>query len=198
MEPQLSRRPGSDILATMNLFIRSYRGVTPELGKRVYIDPASTVIGNVTLGDDVSVWPGAVIRGDVHWIKVGDRTNVQDNAVLHVTHADERNSDGWPLTIGDDVIIGHRAILHGCTLGNRVLVGNGAIVNDGATVKDEVIVGAGCLVPPGKTLESGFVYIGNPYRQLRPITNTERDFFRYSAANYVKLKDEYLAEHGVG
>lgn len=175
-------------------FLRSFNGITPKLGDRVYIDPAATVIGNVELGDDVSVWPGAVIRGDMHSIRVGHRSNVQDNAVLHITHASDYNPDGWPLTIGDDVVIGHSAVVHGCTIGDRVLIGIGAVVNDGAVVEPEVIVGAGCLVPPKKTLESGYVYVGNPARQLRPVTDDERRFFTYSPANYVKLKDQYLAE----
>lgn len=178
----------------MSAPIRPFGGVTPTLGERVYVDPAATVIGQVTLGDDASVWPGAVIRGDMHTITIGARSNVQDNAVLHITHASNFNPGGWPLTIGDDVIIGHRAILHGCTLGSRILVGNGAIINDGAIVEDEVIVGAGCMVPPGKRLESGFVYVGNPCRQARPVSDSERGFFEYSPANYVKLKDQYLAE----
>ncbi len=177
--------------------IRSFQGISPKLGRRVYVDPAATVIGDVSLGDDVSVWPGAVIRGDMHTIRVGHRSNVQDNAVLHITHPSDYNPGGWPLTIGDDVVIGHRAILHGCTLGNRILVGNGAIVNDGAVIEDDVIIGAGCLVPPGKTLDSGYVYVGNPCRQLRPITEDEERFFRYSPAHYVELKDQYLAEQSV-
>jgi carbonic anhydrase/acetyltransferase-like protein (isoleucine patch superfamily) len=167
----------------MDHSIRSHRGIFPKLGQRVYVDPAATVIGSVCLGDDASVWPGAVIRGDMHSISVGARSNVQDNAVLHIT-----------LTIGDDVVIGHRAVLHGCTLGNRILVGNGAIVNDGAIIEDEVIIGAGCMVPPGKTLESGFVYVGNPCKQMRKLSDKERGFFTYSPANYVKLKNQYLLE----
>ena len=178
----------------MDHSIRSHRGISPKLGQRVYVDPAATVIGDVSLGDDASVWPGAVIRGDMHSIAVGARSNVQDNAVLHITHASDFNPKGWPLVIGDDVVIGHRAVLHGCTLGNRILVGNGAIVNDGAVVHDEVIIGAGCMVPPGKTLESGFVYVGNPCKQMRPLTDSEKTFFTYSPANYVKLKDQYLLE----
>lgn len=174
--------------------VHSFRGVTPTLGERVYIAPTATVIGDVVLGDDVSVWPGAVVRGDMHFIRVGARSNVQDNAVLHITHASDYNPGGWPLVIGEDVVIGHRAVLHGCRVGDRVLVGIGSIVNDGAVVEDEVIIGAGCVVPPGKTLSSGFIYVGNPYRQLRPLTDRERAFFTYSPANYVKLKDEYLAE----
>jgi carbonic anhydrase/acetyltransferase-like protein (isoleucine patch superfamily) len=174
--------------------IRTFQGKSPELGARVYIDLAATVIGDCTLGDDVSVWPGAVIRGDLLPITIGNRSNVQDNAVLHTTHKSQYNPNGWPLMIGEDVVIGHRAVLHGCRVGNRVLVGIGAIVNDGAVIEDEVIVGAGCLVPPGKTLASGYVYVGNPAKQLRPITEAERAFFTYSPANYVRLKETYLRE----
>ncbi len=174
--------------------IRTYHGITPTLGDRVYVDPAAVVIGDVVLGDDVSVWPGAVVRGDMHRIRVGARSNVQDNAVLHITHAGEFNPDGWPLTIGDDVVIGHAAVVHGCTVGDRVLIGIGAVVNDGAVVEDEVLIGAGALVPPGKRLESGFVYVGNPCKQLRPVTDREREFFSYSPGNYVRLKDVYLNE----
>lgn len=174
--------------------IRSFKGVQPKLGARVFIDPAGVVIGDVCLGDDVSVWPCAVIRGDMHRISVGARTSVQDNAVLHITHASQFNPDGWPLSIGEDVTIGHGACLHGCTLGNRILVGIGATVLDGAVVEDEVIIAAGALVPPGKRLESGFLYVGNPCKQGRPLKDSERAFFTYSAQNYCKLKDEYLAE----
>ena len=178
----------------MNQHVRTYNGISPSLGERVYIDPSATVIGDVVLGEDVSVWPGAVIRGDMHSIRVGHRSNVQDNAVLHITHASDYNPNGWPLNIGEDVVVGHSAVLHGCTVGDRVLVGIGAIVNDGAVIEPEVIVGAGCLVPPGKTLESGYVYVGNPCKKLRPVTDDERRFFTYSPANYVKLKNQYLGE----
>ncbi len=173
--------------------IRSWRGVTPSLGQRVYVDPASMVLGDVVLGDDSSVWPMTVIRGDMHRIRIGARTSVQDGSVLHITHASDFNPDGFPLTIGDDVTIGHKAVLHGCTLGNRILVGMGAIVMDGAVVEDEVIIAAGALVTPGKRLESGHVYAGNPARAMRPIKESERAFFPYTAGNYVRLKDEYLA-----
>lgn len=171
----------------------SFRGYHPELGARVMIDPLALVLGDVKLGDDVSVWPGAVVRGDMHRIRIGARTSVQDGAVLHITHASDFNPDGYPLTIGDDVTIGHQACLHGCTLGNEVLVGIGARVLDGAVVEDQVVIGAGTLVPPGKTLLSGYLYMGSPARQARALTDKERQFFRYSAANYVRLKDDYLA-----
>jgi carbonic anhydrase/acetyltransferase-like protein (isoleucine patch superfamily) len=172
--------------------LRSYRGHRPVLGSGVYVDPAAVVIGDVILGDDCSVWPCAVVRGDMHQIRIGSRTSIQDNAVLHITHASDFNPGGWPLTIGDDVTIGHGACLHGCTIGSRVLIGIGATVLDGAVVEDEVVIGAGTLVPPGKRLESGFLYVGSPCKQARPLKDSERRFFQYSAQNYVKLKNEYL------
>jgi carbonic anhydrase/acetyltransferase-like protein (isoleucine patch superfamily) len=174
--------------------IRKYQGVTPQLGARVFVDRSSVVIGDVELGEDSSVWPFALIRGDMHRIRIGARTSVQDGSVLHITHAGPFNPDGYPLIIGDEVTIGHKVTLHGCTLGNRILVGMGSIVMDGAVVKDEVVIGAGSLVPPGKLLESGYLYVGSPVKQARALTDKERAFFSYSAANYVKLKDLHLAE----
>lgn len=178
----------------MSSALRRYQGMEPQLGERVYIDPASVVIGDVVMGDDCSVWPMTVIRGDMHRIRIGARTSVQDGSVLHITHASDFSPEGFPLTIGDDVTIGHKAILHGCTLGSRILVGMGAIVMDGAVVEDEVIIAAGAVVTPGKHLESGFVYAGNPAKALRPLKEKERAFFPYTAGNYVKLKDRFLAE----
>lgn len=173
--------------------LRPWQGHAPQLGERVYIDPACMVLGDVVLGDDCSVWPMAVIRGDMHRIRIGARTSVQDGSVLHITHASDFNPDGFALTIGDEVTIGHKAILHGATLGNRILVGMGAIVMDGAVVEDEVIIAAGAVVTPGKRLEGGHVYAGNPAKALRPLKEEERAFFPYTAGNYVKLKNEYLA-----
>lgn len=176
--------------------IRSYRNMNPQLGERVFVDESAVVIGDVTLGDDCSVWPLAVIRGDMHRIRIGARTSIQDGSVLHITHAGPYNPDGFPLTIGDDVTVGHQVVLHGCQIGNRVLVGMGSIVMDGAVLEDEVVLGAGSLVPPGKTLESGYLYVGRPAKQARPLTDDERRFFAYSAENYVKLKDLHRAEGG--
>lgn len=172
--------------------IRQFQDTTPTLGRGVFIDPAAVVIGDVVLGDDCSVWPCAVIRGDMHKIRIGKRVSVQDGSVLHITHAGEHTGDGWPLIIGDDVTIGHCVNLHGCTLGNRVLVGIGSIVLDGAIVEDEVIIGAGSLVPPGKTLESGYMYMGSPCKQIRPLSDKERFYFGYSAENYVTLKNQFI------
>ncbi|MCP1314923.1 MULTISPECIES: gamma carbonic anhydrase family protein [unclassified Halomonas] len=178
----------------MSKALRAFKDHFPRLGERVFVDPSSVVIGDVTLGDDCSVWPMAVIRGDMHRIRLGARVSVQDGCVLHITHASDFNPEGFSLTVGDDVTIGHKALLHGATLGSRILVGMGAIVMDGAVVEDEVIIAAGAVVTPGKRLESGFVYAGNPAKALRPLKEKERAFFTYTAGNYVKLKDEYLAE----
>ncbi len=158
------------------------------------IDPSAVVLGDVSLGNDVSIWPQSAIRGDMHRISIGDRSNVQDNAVLHVTHASDFNPDGWPLTLGSDVTVGHSAVLHGCSVGDRVLIGMGAIVMDGAVLDEELMVAAGALVPPGKHLVSGFVYAGSPARPLRPMNDGERRFLTYSPANYVRLKNQYLSE----
>jgi len=178
--------------------IRSYQGKTPSLGERVFVDSSAVVIGDVELGADSSVWPLVVIRGDMHRIRIGARTSVQDGSVLHITHAGPFNPDGFPLTIGDEVTIGHKVLLHGCTIGSRILVGMGSIVMDGAVIEDEVILGAGSLVPPGKVLESGFLYVGSPVKKARPLTDKERAFFGYTAGNYVKLKDQHLAEGFAG
>jgi len=174
--------------------IRTFQQHTPKLGERAFIDRSAVVIGAVEIGADSSVWPLTVIRGDMHRIRIGQRTSVQDGSVLHITHAGPFNPDGFPLLIGDDVTIGHKVMLHGCTLGSRILVGMGSTVMDGAVVEDEVIIGAGSLVPPGKRLESGFLYVGSPVKQARALTEKERAFFTYTAGNYVKLKDQHLAE----
>jgi carbonic anhydrase/acetyltransferase-like protein (isoleucine patch superfamily) len=174
--------------------LRPFKGISPTLGKKVFVDPSAVVIGDVVLGDDASVWPLTAIRGDMNHIRIGARTNVQDGAILHITHASSYNPDGYPLIIGDEVTIGHMAMLHGCTIGNRVLIGMSATVMDGAIVEDDVVVGAGALVPPGKRLESGKLYMGRPAKAVRDLTEKEMSYFSYSAANYVKLKDEHLAE----
>ncbi|HBF08081.1 MAG TPA: gamma carbonic anhydrase family protein [Gammaproteobacteria bacterium] len=175
--------------------IESFDGKTPQLGERVFVAPMAYINGDITIGDDSSVWPGVVIRGDMHWVKIGSRTSVQDGSVLHTTHKGQF-SNGHPLSIGDQVTIGHMVCLHGCTIGNKVLVGIGAKVLDGAVVEDKVVIAAGSLVPPGKRLESGFMYMGSPVKQTRPLTQKELDFFEYTTDHYVRTKDKYLAEMG--
>lgn len=172
--------------------IRSYKGIAPKIGERVYIDESSVLVGDIVLGDDSSIWPLVAARGDVNHIQIGDRTNVQDGSVLHVTHKNPENPNGYPLLIGNDVTIGHKVMLHGCTIKDRVLVGMGAIVLDGVTIEQDVMIGAGSLVPPHKTLESGFLYVGSPVKQARPLTDKERAFLQKSSDNYVQNKNDYL------
>lgn len=174
--------------------IRSYNNKHPVIGQRCWIDPQATVIGDVVIGDESSVWPMTVVRGDIHHIRIGKRTSVQDGSVLHVTHDGPFNPGGYPLSIGDDVTIGHQVTLHGCTLGNRILVGMGAMVMDGATVGDQVIIGAGSLVSPGKTLESGMLYLGRPARPVRELKDEEYGFFEYTARRYVGIAATYIEE----
>ncbi|QWF71380.1 gamma carbonic anhydrase family protein [Methylomonas paludis] len=174
--------------------IRPYQNQLPKIGARVYIDSAAVVIGRVSLGDDVSVWPGTVIRGDVETISIGAGSNVQDGAVLHVSHAGDYSPQGRPLNIGLGVTIGHRAVVHGCTIGNYCLIGIGAIIMDGAVLEDYVMLGAGALVPPGKKLDSGFLYVGAPAKVARPLSDSEKEFLEYSYRHYIKLKDGYLRE----
>lgn len=174
--------------------IQAFRGEGPKLGRRVYIDERARVIGPAVLGDDVSVWPMAVIRCDVHAIEIGARTSIQDGVVLHVSHDGPYKPGGSPLRIGEDVTVGHSAVLHGCRIADRVLIGIRAVVLDDAVIPEEVMIGAGALVPPGKTLDSGFLYVGQPARKARPLSAQERTYLAYSAAQYVKLKDLYLSE----
>ena len=172
---------------------RPYRGIHPTLEPGAWIDPAALVIGDVVLGADVSIWPMAVVRGDVNYIRIGARSNVQDGSVLHVTRPFPGSAAGWPLLVGEDVVIAHKVTVHGCTIGNRVLVGIGAVVLDGAVVEDEVMIAAGSVVPPGKRLESGGLYMGNPVRRARDLTGAERARIPIMAGFYVDLKDEYRA-----
>lgn len=162
------------------------------MSARVYVDPSALVIGRVRLADDVSVWPFAVVRGDVNSISVGARTNVQDGCILHVVHDGPYSPGGLALSIGEDVTIGHRAIVHAARVGDRSLIGIGAVVLDGAVVEDEVILAAGSVVPPGKTLASGGLYLGTPARRLRELTTADIDQLIYGAAHYVRVKDSYL------
>lgn len=176
----------------MSAVLRPFHKISPKTGQRVMLDPSSVVIGDVTLGDDVSIWPLVAIRGDVNHVAIGARSNIQDGSVLHVTHKSSYKPEGNPLIVGEDVTVGHKVMLHGCTIGDRVLVGMGSILLDGVIVEDDVMIGAGSLVPQNKRLESGFLYLGSPVKQVRPLTEAELEGLKYSANNYVRWKDEYL------
>jgi len=171
--------------------IESYRDIAPRLGSHVYIHPSATVIGDVELHDDVSVWPGAVIRGDVNHIRIGVRSNVQDGAILHVSRRSARHPEGAPLHIGNEVTIGHGVILHGCVIHDACLIGMGSLVMDKAVIESRVLLGAGSLVPEGRVLQSGWLYVGRPAAPVRPLTAEELSNFSRHASNYAKLAAEY-------
>ena len=171
--------------------IRSFRDKTPQIGDQVYIDETAVVIGDVTIGDRSSVWPLTAIRGDINRITIGADSNIQDGSVLHVTHRGEFSPEGAELIIGDQVTVGHKVLLHGCRIGNQCLIGMGSIVTDNAVIEDRVMIGSGSLVPPGKRLESGYLYLGNPVQQKRPLSDREIEFFAYVSEHYVKLARDY-------
>ena len=173
--------------------LRPYLDKSPRLGQRVWVDPAATVIGDVEIGDDASIWPGAVVRGDVNAIRIGARTNLQDGCVVHVTHDGPHGPPGGLATvIGDDVTVGHGAIIHACTIEDACLIGMGATVLDGAVVKKHGFVGAGAVVSPGKTVGEAELWLGNPARFVRRLSDREIEQLHYSAQHYVRLKDKYL------
>ena len=165
--------------------LRAFKNSRPVIGKNVFIDDSAIVIGDVLIGDDVSIWPTTVVRGDVESIRIGAGTNVQDGSVLHVSHAGDYSTEGHPLTIGKGVTIGHRAVVHACTVGDFCLLGIGAIIMDDAVLEDYVMLGAGALVPPGKKLEGGYLYVGAPARQVRPLKESEKEFLEYSYKHYI-------------
>jgi carbonic anhydrase/acetyltransferase-like protein (isoleucine patch superfamily) len=173
--------------------IRPYRNRLPNVGSGVYVDEAAVVIGDVELGTDVSLWPFAVARGDVNRIVIGARTNIQDGAVLHVTHDGPYTPGGMPLIVGADVTVGHGAILHACTIEDACLIGMHATVLDGARVSRHSMIGAGTVVSPGKVIGEGELWVGNPARLLRKLTDVQIEQLYYSAQHYVRLKNEYLS-----
>ncbi len=175
--------------------IRAFQGVIPVLGEGTYVDEAATVIGDVILGDDVSIWPGTVVRGDVNYIRIGARTNVQDGTIIHVTHDGPYGKPGgFATVIGEDVTIGHAAVIHACVIEDASLIGMGATVLDGAVIRKNGFVGAGAVIPPGKVVESGELWLGNPAKCVRLLSEREIEQLYYSAQHYVRLKNKYLAE----
>ena len=171
--------------------IRSFRGVSPRIGANSYIDESAVVIGDVEMGEDCSVWPLTVIRGDSNIIRIGNAVNIQDGSVLHVTHDGEFSPGGAELHIGDQVTVGHKVLLHGCRIGNRCLIGMGSIVADNAVVEDQVMIGSGSLVAPNKVLESGYLYLGSPAKRVRSLSEREIEFLSYVSGHYVLLKQSY-------
>ncbi len=171
--------------------IRNFKDKSPRIAASAYIDESAIVIGDVEIGENSSVWPLTAIRGDINRIRIGDESNIQDGSVLHVTHRGDFSPDGAELHIGNRVTVGHKVLLHGCRIGNRCLIGMGSIIMDNAIVEDRVMVGSGSLVAPGKILESGYLYLGNPARQKRALTEREIEYLDYVAGHYVRVKDAY-------
>lgn len=156
------------------------------------LDETAVVIGDVVIGEESTLWPGVIVRGDIHHIRIGARTNIQDCSILHVSHDSEFLPGGAAVTVGDDVTVGHKVILHGCTIEDRCLIGMGSIVMDQSVVQTKVVLGAGSVVPGGKVLESGYLYVGSPARRVRELTAQEYAYLDYSAKHYVMLgKDHY-------
>jgi len=171
--------------------IRSFENFTPQIDETVFVDDSSVVTGNVSIGEHSSVWPCCSIRGDIHSISIGARTNIQDGSILHVTHDSEYAPGGFSLTVGDDVTVGHNVVLHACTVEDLCLIGMGSVVLDGAIVQSGAMVGAGSLVPPNKVLTGGYMWLGSPVKRVRPLTGKEKSFLKYSAKQYVKLKNRH-------
>ncbi|MFZ1324825.1 MAG: gamma carbonic anhydrase family protein [Candidatus Contendobacter sp.] len=171
--------------------VRSFEQQTPRIHPTAFVDPTAVVIGDVDIGEDSSVWPLCVIRGDVQQIRIGARTSIQDGSIVHVTHDSRFCPGGQPTVIGDGVTVGHKVILHACTIGDYCLIGMGAIIMDQAVVQARVIIGAGSVAPPGKRLESGYLYVGSPVQKVRPLQARELEFLEYSALNYQRLKERH-------
>ncbi len=173
--------------------IRAFGGHTPRIADDAYVDDTALVIGNVEVGAESSIWPMAIIRGDIHSIRLGARTNVQDGSVLHVTHDSRYAPGGHGLVLGSNVTIGHRVVLHGCTIGDGCLIGMGAVLMDGSHVHPQTMVGAGSLVPPGTELDGG-LWLGSPVRRVRDLRPQELEYLDYVAAHYVKLQQAHRGD----
>ena len=171
--------------------IRNFEDHIPQLADSVFVDESAVVTGDVVIGEDSSVWPCCSVRGDIHSIRIGARSNIQDGSILHVTHDSEYAPGGNKLTVGDDVTVGHNVVLHACTVEDLCLIGMGSIVLDGAVVQSGAMVGAGSLVPPNKVLEGGYMWLGSPVKKVRELTDKEKAFLEYSAQHYVKLKNRH-------
>ena len=172
--------------------IKSFQEFTPLLAEGVFVDQTALIIGDVEVGAHSSIWPMTVIRGDVQSIRIGESTSIQDACVLHVTHRGPHSPEGFSLAVGNYVTVGHRVTLHGCKIDDYCLIGMGSIVMDGAHIHQQVIIGAGSLVPPGKVLDSGYLWVGTPVKKIRPLSEKEQGFLAYSANGYKKLKQQYL------
>ena len=166
--------------------VMSYKGITPEFGTGVFLADGARVIGDVKIGADSSIWFNVTVRGDCNYIRIGERTNIQDNSVIHVTH------DTGPTHIGDEVTIGHAAVIHACTIKNRSLIGMGAVILDGVEVGEQSVVAAGSVLPPGKKYPSGVLILGSPGKVVRELSTAEKSGLKESYENYLEYKKGYI------
>jgi carbonic anhydrase/acetyltransferase-like protein (isoleucine patch superfamily) len=172
--------------------VHKFKDISPKIGEKTWIAPSADVIGDVTVGQDCSIWFGCVVRGDVHYISIGDRTNIQDLSMIHVTHYKKADkSDGNPTVIGNDVTIGHRVMLHGCTIEDACLIGMSATILDGAVIGKESIVGAGALVTKNKVFPPRSLIMGSPAKVVKELSDEEVKELYASASRYVKFKEDY-------
>ena len=167
--------------------VRSYQGMEPQIANDAWVDETAVVIGNVRIGPEASVWPQSVLRGDIHRIEIGAGSNIQDGCILHVSHDSRFLPGGAPTIVRDKVTVGHQAVLHGCEVQDHCLIGIGAKVLDRSVLKPHCMLGAGALVPPGKVLEGGYLYVGAPARRERKLTDLELEYLAYSAEHYIQL-----------
>jgi len=171
--------------------VRAFADKYPRIAPDAWVDSAALVIGDVEIGAGSSVWPMSVVRGDIQAIRIGRDTNIQDGSVLHVTHDSPYSRGGRPLIVGDGVTVGHKAILHACSVGDHCLIGMGSIVLDGAVLEPRVMLGAGSLVTSGNRLEGGYLWLGSPARRIRPLRDRELAYLEYSAQHYVRLAQQH-------
>ncbi|MBI3898807.1 MAG: gamma carbonic anhydrase family protein [Gammaproteobacteria bacterium] len=172
--------------------IQPFKNIRPAIAETAFVHESAAIIGDVVIGDDASIWPQCSVRGDVNYIRIGARTNIQDGAVIHVTSPHPYAPQGTPTVIGDDVTVGHQCILHACTVEDLCLIGMGSAILDGAILRKGVLLGAGSLVTEGKELEGGYLWVGRPARRMRELTEQEKAWFAKSAKHYVDLKNNYL------
>ena len=173
--------------------VRKFQGKTPQIHPTAFVDETALIVGDVVIGSDSSMWPMSVARGDLARIHIGDGSNVQDGTILHVTGDNRFAPGGRPVRIGSGVTIGHNVVVHACTVEDYCLIGMGSTVLDDAVIESGAMLGANSLVPPGRKIEGGFLWLGNPARKIRELTDAEKEFLVFSAQDYVRLKNQHLA-----
>ena len=171
--------------------IRPFEDKSPRIAEGAWVDETAVVIGDVSLGPGASIWPQCVVRGDIHRIEIGAETNIQDGCVLHVSHDSRFMPGGAPLILHERITVGHQVVLHGCEIGELCLIGIGARVLDRVRIAPRTMLGAGALVPPGRVLDGGYLYLGAPVRRARPLTDRELEYLEYAAVNYVRLAERH-------